>query len=386
MLRVRSRRRCFLVGVLNGSSAAETAEVPAEWCRALAVDCRPWSHLIGRIPMNRALIRSLSVSLALLGAIPLADANDLNLLGCWRSQNADQYYSDGKVIHLNSDCVSEISFKKIRTECQNASGRVNNLSTYEITAPGRYVATLSEGSSAAKEPPQPRVVEYVVDGEWLTLTSFPQKRANAQPPAPDKVVGLAVRVNAPFGKDVCHPRGPSKIRVAAGPVSSLLLTVPETYVPVLTDPSGPFADPNLQKAINSNFLIGQFVLAGSEKAWAEGMPMPGGGYVLVVEDYRIGSRPMRPAGFRQYKASMKQEVGQDKVSCEDEKRLCFSPAFGRISSQPSQISRYLTTEFVNVKGRVAIIYGLAFGSTPEDSKAAKRSADIFAERIARDNL
>src|SRR5262249_29376464 len=140
--------------------------------------------------MNRALIRSLSVALALLGAIPVADANDLNLLGCWRSQNADQYYSDGKVIHLNSDCVSEFSLKQISTECKNASGRVNNFYTYEITARGRYVATLSEGSEAAKEPPQPRPVEYVADGEWLVVTTFPPKRANAQPPLPDKVVSL----------------------------------------------------------------------------------------------------------------------------------------------------------------------------------------------------
>jgi hypothetical protein len=338
--------------------------------------------------MNRALIRSLSVSLALSSAIPLADANDLNLLGCWRSQNADQYYSDGKIIHLNSDCVSEVSLREIRTECQTSSDRANYLYTYEITAPGRYVVTLSEGSAAAKEPPQPRAVEYVVDGEWMIVTAFPPKRANAQPPLPDKVVSLAVRVNAPSGKDMCHPRGPSKIRVGAGAVSSLLLTVPESFVPVLKDPFGPFADPNLQKALNSNFLIGQFVPAGSEKAWAEGMPMPGRRYVLVVEDYRIGSRPMRPADFRQFKASIKQEIGQDKVSCEDEKRLCFStayPAEGRISGQPSPVSGYMTTEFVNVKGRVAIIYGLASGGTPEDSKAARRSADMFAAQLLHDN-
>jgi hypothetical protein len=293
--------------------------------------------------MNRALIRSLSVSLALLGAIPLADANDLNLLCCWRSQNADQYYSNGKVIHLNSDCVSEVSLQHIRTECQNASGRMQNLKTYQITAPGRYAATLSNGSAAAEEPSQPREVEYVVDSEWLMVTSFPQKRVNAQPPAPEKIVTLAVRVDTLSGKDTCQPRGPSTIRIGAGSVSSLLLTVPKTYVPVLKDPFGPFADPHLRQAINSNFLIGQFVPAGSEKVSAEGAPMPRRGYVLVVEDGKIGSRPIKPADFRQFKASRKQEIGQDKVSCEDEKRLCFSTAVseGSVGSQPSQISRYL---------------------------------------------
>ena len=108
---------------------------------------------------------------------------------------------------------------------------------------------------------------------------------------------------------------------------------------------------------------------------------------MVVEDGKIGSRPIKPADFRQFKASRKQEIGQDKVSCEDEKRLCFSTAVleGGVGSPPSQISRHLTTEFVNLKGRIAIIYGLAFGGTPEDSKAARRSADIFAEQIVRDN-
>ncbi len=317
--------------------------------------------------MNRALIRSVSVSLALLSPIPLAEANDLNLLGCWRSQNMDQYLSDEKIIHTNNDCVAEFSLREIRSECQNASGRVNILSTYEITAPGRYVATLSQGSAAAREPPQPRVFEYVVDGEWLTLTSFPQIRANAQSPAIDKFVGLAVRVNTPSGKDTCQPRGPSKIRVGGRAV----------------DPFGPLANPHLEKAINFSFLIGQFVPAGSEKVSEEAVSMPGGRYVLVVEDYRVGSRPMRPADFRQYKASIKQDIGQDKVSCEDEKRLCFSTAHSedRVSNQPSQVSGYMTTEFVNLKGRVAIIYGVATGGTPEDSKAARRSADIFAAQI-----
>src|SRR5262245_19238478 len=99
--------------------------------------------------MNRALIRSLSVSLAVFSAISLADANDPNLVGCWRSQNMDQYYSDGRIIHLNSDCVSEISLREIRSECQSSNGSVNNSYAYEVTAPGRYVITVPGGSSAA---------------------------------------------------------------------------------------------------------------------------------------------------------------------------------------------------------------------------------------------
>jgi len=170
--------------------------------------------------MNRAIIRSLSVSLALLGAIPLADADDLNLLGCWRSQNVDQYGSDGKIIHLNSDCVSEFSSKQIRSECQNASGRVQNLSVYEITAPGRYVATPSDGSTAAKEPPQPRVVEYVVDAEWLTLTFFSSKARQCPAPRP-----LIRSWPSPSGSIRCpakicvNPEGPRQFALAPDPLA-----------------------------------------------------------------------------------------------------------------------------------------------------------------------
>jgi hypothetical protein len=160
------------------------------------------------------------------------------------------------------------------------------------------------------------------------------------------------------------------------------LTVPKAYLPVLKEIAGPSADPRLAMAIKSNFLIGLFVPAS-----AEGAPMPERGYVLVLEDGRIGSQPVKPDGFRQFKASRKQEIGQDKVSCEDEKRHCFSIAVseGGAAGQPSEISKYMTTEFVNLKGRIAIIYGVAFGATPEASKTAKRSADIFAELIMRDN-
>jgi hypothetical protein len=306
--------------------------------------------------------------------MPPADADDLKLLGCWRSQNSDQYRSDGKVIHLNSDCVSEFSAKQIRSECQTANGRVQNLSTYEMTAPGRYVATPVNTSAAGNASPQPRTIEYVIDGDWLTLTFFPEKRANAQPPAPDKVVSLAVRVDKQSGKEVCQPRGPSPNRIGAGPVSSLALTVPKDFAPVLTDPFGPSADPHLAKAINANFLIGQFVPPRSPETVT----------VLVIEDSKTGSRPIKPAEFRQFKALRKQETGQDKVSCDDEKRLCFNTATseGGIGSQPPQTSRSLTTEYVNLKGRIAIIYAVAFGGTSED---AKRSADVFAEQIMRDN-
>jgi hypothetical protein len=333
--------------------------------------------------MNRVLIRSLSASLALF-AMPLAHADDPNLLGCWRSQNSDQYYSDGRIIHLNGNCVSEFSAKQIRSECHNANGRVQNLLTYEIAAPGRYLIKRANAGAAPNLPPQPRPVEYVVDGEWVTLTTFPEKRANAPLPVPDKIVSLAVRVKPQSGKETCQPRGPSPNRIGGRAVSSLLLTAPNAYVPVVKDPFGSSGDSHLAMTINTDFLIGQFVPAELEKALADGQPMQSGVYVLVVEDTKIGSRPIKPTDFREFKAARKKEIGQDKVSCDDENKLCFNTPVSA-GNQPARISRHLTTEFVSLKGRIAIIYGVAFGSAPEDAKAAKGAADLFAEQIVRDN-
>jgi hypothetical protein len=332
--------------------------------------------------MNRAFTSSLTLSLALICA-SLAHADDPGLLGCWRAQNMDQYGSDKKIRHLNSNCVFEIDSKRIRSECQLPSGRVNSVSTYRIAVPGRYVATIVEGNfPAAKEPPQPREIEYAIDGEWMTTTFTPPKGATGQPPAPDKVVGLAVRVDTSSGRDVCHPREPSKIRVGAGPVSSLLLTVPERFAPLLRDP---MSDPELAKVIDSNFLIGQFVPTGSEMTPA-GTPIPGRSFVLVVEDHKIGSRPMKATDFTQFKAAVKQEMGLTKVSCEDERKLCFDTPGSvetRVNSQ--RVATYLTTAFVNVKGRVVIIHATAAGGAAEASNAARRSAEAFAGQILRDN-
>jgi len=260
---------------------------------------------------------------------------------------------------------------------------MNSVSTYRITAPGRYVATIEEGNfPAAKGPPQPREIEYAIDGDWMTTTFTPPKAAEGQPPAPDKVVGLAVRVDTASGKDACRPREPSKIRVGAGPASSLRLTVPERFAPLLRDP---MSNPELAKAIDSNFLIGQFVPTGSEMTPA-GMPIPGRSFVLVVEDHKIGSRPMKAADFIQFKAAVKQEMGLTKVSCEDERRLCFDTSGSvetRVNGQ--RVATYMTTAFVNVKGRVAIIHATAAGGAAEASSAARRSAEAFAQQILRDN-
>lgn len=260
--------------------------------------------------------------------------------------------------HTNRDCVIEFDTKRIRSECLTP-GHVTSVMTYEVTGPGRYRAAM-EG----KEPLEWREIEYVIDEQWLTITSVPQQRAGMT--VPEKIVSLNVRVDLASGQDTCHPRGPSKVHASRGVSSSLALTPPPGYLPSMKDP---FEDPALARGINSNFLIGQFSAAESGSSH----------YVLLVEDSRTGARPVKPADFRRLKASLKQEVGEQFVSCEDERRICFD-------TRPStEAPRYMTTTFVNVKGRVAIVYAVLVGGLADNESLAKRSANLFAKQILRDN-
>jgi hypothetical protein len=315
--------------------------------------------------MNRTPTAALIGSFALLCLLPLAQALGSELRGCWRTQGIDQYES-GKVRHTNRDCVTEFDAKRIRSECLNP-GSFTSVLTYELTGPGKYRAIV-EGNEKSEW----REFEYEIDDRWLIVTSVPQKRAGV--PVPDKIVSLSVRVDPSSG--LCRPRGPSKLLSSRGTPSSLAMTAPAGYVPLTTDPS---ADPALARAINSNFVIGHFTPAKSG-------PAVKAHYVLLVEDYRSGARPVKSADFRRLKVTLKQQIGQHYVSCEDDKTLCFDtrPSAGEGGPQ-TETSRYMTTTFVNVQGRVAIIYALVIGGPEKNQELARRSANVFAAQILDDS-
>ena len=320
-----------------------------------------------------------ALPLALLFAVPLVQAGDPQLVGCWRSQHTEQHMPGKKVLHMNSDCVFDIGEKQGRSECEFKTGRSTTTFDYEVVAPGRYVIKNFRRDQGKVEP-VPREVEYRVDGDWLILTSRPEKKGDAPQKVPDKVVGLAVKVRpVASGLDkqteTCRPRGMSPIRVNFGSPSSLMLSVPAGFKPLFSDPA---SNASLAQAINSNFFIGQFVAndpAGQRN-------------VLVLDDHRVGARPMKAADFAEFKKTVANDIGRDKVSCEDAQKICFNVAFapeatkGKGKREPP---RYLTTIFANVKGRVAIIFGSATGSSPNSAKMAERSSHAFAQRIISDN-
>jgi hypothetical protein len=323
--------------------------------------------------ISNSALKKQSLLLALTGAVSLAYAGDPQLMGCWRSQHSEQHMPDQKVRHLNSDCVFEIGEKQGRSECEFKTGRTSTTFDYEVVAPGRYVITNNK-RDAGKPDPTPREVEYRIDGDWMILTSRPDKRAGSPQSVPNKVVGLVMKVVATPGADsqiACHPRGPSAVRVNyVGPPSSLVLSAPDGYAPVLGDPS---TDMELAQAINSNFLVGQF--AANDPVGLRN--------VLVLDDYKVGAKPMKPADFAEFKKAIVRELGR-KTSCEDAQKICFNNIFVPQGTK-STAGRYITTIFLNVKGRVAMIHGAASGPASSASKMAERAAHAFAEQLLIDN-
>lgn len=341
--------------------------------------------------MTKTISIAWCLGLILLGPTPAALADDPRLLGCWRTQHSAQYMPDKKTVHLNSDCVLEFGPHQERSECLLKDKPVSQSFDYEIVAPGRYaiISAPTAAGGAAKAAQTRREVEYRIDGDWLTLAVVPPRPATAGARAtPDRIESLALRVPA---ADACHPRGPSSIRATPGPVSSLVLSVPEGFVPVLEDLH---RDPHLAASINQNFLIGMFT-PRSGSAQASGLR-----FVLAVEDYKQGPHPVKADDFAQFKTKTRDELqaslgkhsvdapaGKQNllgVSCETPNKICFdteqSPSKG--DQGPTT---YLTTAFVNVKGRVAIVYGSADAAAPKSLKAAQSAAHLFADRLLADN-
>ncbi len=329
---------------------------------------------------NSAMYCSLIAAWLIAGT---AYASTSELAGCWRLQHIEQVMLDKKIIHLNSDCVADINETQFRSPCITNKGEISYLYNYRITAPGKMVTTIISGPEKTSHSSAPRQVDYVVDGDWLMLTSYPSRMADVKPNALERITSLYIRDNLRRKQGqaskpaACAPKGPSRLKVNRGPVSSLDFTVPDGYQPVSSDP---YANQEMAKALNSNFLIGQFVESTSSQANSLSVTDP---FVLVMEDYRTGARPIRSLEFSDLKKRLKADIGMKNISCETDKIICFENSYQL--NESGTVQSYVTVEFVNVKGRVAIVYGSAQSTTKNAKSVAKKLADVFTAQVIQDN-
>ena len=350
----------------------------------------------GNIKPTSAATNAFSAAFTLLAftatATFAADAPDPNLVGCWRSQHVEQHLRDNSVVHANNDCITEISATEFRTACTFTQSAFNSTSTYTLPQAGRMLVT--PAATPGTTPATPRETQYTLDGDWVTITSVPPPPALNQPEPPEvtartpvKIVGLMQRVPP---KQTCAPRGPSGLRLGNSPVSSLALTPPTHFVPLLTDdPTDATISPVLAKAINADFLIGQFIPRGITPAHKPGALLlpPGNATVLIVQDHRAGAKPVKADDFERFKTQLKTELAEAQKTCEEPRRICFlsQPPPSKAVHERNLPPRIMTTQYIHVGGRVAVVYASVAGPRATSEPRSKAAADAFAERLWRDN-
>lgn len=310
--------------------------------------------------MHRVLAALTTLCTALVPAVAAAAGNPL--LGCWRSQHVQFMFANNKQRDQNADCVMRIDATHFRSLCQQAAEKRENASTYEVLAPG--VVRLTSTSTPAIPPVE---LHYKMDGEWL-ITS----RKFDAPPAggterPERMTSLSIRVEP----SACSPRGERKTRIGRTSLSSLDLRTPDGWQPWLVDPA---ADRSLASAINSSFLIGAFVPAGTVDPSVSSAP-----WVLVLDDTRYGPSPVRTEEFAAVKRRFASELGAARLKCDLPDRTC--------ALLQNSNGKLVYTELSHVRGRVVMVSSTmpVNGANAKAEDALRLAVRSFIDQLRKDN-
>jgi hypothetical protein len=306
--------------------------------------------------------RGFVVALALGGLLTSAVTHaevDPALLGCWRSQHIQLTFADGKSIQQNADCT--LFYEAGRSVSRCGATSYSGTSLYEVPSPGKLRISLVDPQGKAGAPAD---LTYRVDDRWLvTQRVFDAKAPDAQD-RPRQLDAVSIRVPGATDSEKCKPRGDTGLRIGRTPVSSLTLTPPAGWQPLLVDPA---QDKALGSAVNRSFLVGAFIPAGT----LPGTPRTE--FILVLDDTRPGPKPVRAAEFAAVRKQFAQELGKGGIRCDGVERAC-----GLLRQSGGQ---FVYTELVPVMGRVVMVSGTSSGD-PARVQAAVRQ---FTEQLARDN-
>ncbi|MQA39265.1 hypothetical protein [Rugamonas aquatica] len=299
-----------------------------------------------------------------------ANADDA-LLGCWRSQQVHVTLADQSFNDQNRDCVAEYDAQFVRSRCHAASGLTETLSAYQrIGADTLRVTPLDPVSREAKGAPSE--VRYRIEDQWLLFdrefADAGAKAAAGKQPRSVKSVSMRVRPKGLAQAADCAPRGDSKLRIGNAPASSLAMTLPPGWQPLLLDPN---TDQRLHPAVNTSLFIGAFVPAGTT------VDQPGPAQmVLVLDDVRSGAIPVHVKEFAAIKKRFAAELGAAKLACDEADRVCaYLP----------ENAGGAYTEMLNVNGRVAIVISSMVRPKGDARPALRESAQVFVQRLRADN-
>ena len=275
----------------------------------------------------------------------------MELEGCWRAQQTEVDFTDGRVRQSSENCVMAFHDGHMKTMCSFKAG--NDTHEYDYTAQGSgSIQFQRSASSADKGPTQRATMAYNISDGWLTTIVMPAGAVDNPDKIPSKMVRLFRRVGAADDHG-CHPRDITRQDWGKLPItqSTYAFEPPKSFVPYLD-----FGDHgwNLAQSGSNTFFVGAYATMP-----AQDFQSGKGGYiVLMLEDARSGPKALTKNEFKALMQNIKATVGKKAVVLEDDKRVYFDLQ-QVVSPNTKMPNAYGIAAYHNIHGRMLITYVIA---------------------------
>lgn len=124
-------------------------------------------------------------------------SSDAALLGCWKGESVTQFLADGTKGSTSGSCILEFAQGRIHSRCDGPQGPSEIKYSYQVVRPGVYSATLIAHQFRPDLIGGTREYEYRIEGEHLSLTTYPQTTRPTPPTAAVRVESRSVKVPCP---------------------------------------------------------------------------------------------------------------------------------------------------------------------------------------------
>ena len=155
--------------------------------------------------MSRAPKWSTFAAAALLAACAAGQAlaQAESLAGCWRMQQRQERFVDGRTRDTNTDCVFDFEEARVWSRCHTPTAETERLYTYDLTRPGRIHITPLD---AANGQPRgtPGDIPYRLDGPQMVTTQTNLNPVTATGQLPETITTRWIRESSDAP---CKPRG-----------------------------------------------------------------------------------------------------------------------------------------------------------------------------------
>ena len=300
---------------------------------------------------------------------------DPALFGCWRAQQSEHRYADGRVTELNQDCVTLINSKTIQSSCYFSKGPYQTVSTYVAAGPGKLNVKSVASTDGPVSSAEVRPLEYsIIDGRWLITTVRP---ALAGDTTPASISGVLIRLKDKDPNDRCAPSGRTDPWQRG--VSSFKLSAPARFAVMELDPA---ADPTLQQGIGNELVIGFFRRSDQPSA---GTPLTTtmADTVKVTEQLNFGAKPVTTSDFDTIKQRARAQLTPEEIWCDTPQRLCVELRVANPDDASKQ--QLIAIAFVLLRGRMVVITARGADLAMPSQLFTHHAADAFSNQLIADN-